>query len=360
MALSVLVVGLATMAGAPTHAKNEKISVTVGQSVTHGFDKPVSTVSVADSKIADVVVAGAREVLINGKEIGLTTLVVWDEDQVSSSYDIIVRGPFSDQQIELRVKLAEVNRSRIEELGMDLLFNDTDEPSWTAGTYSGNVSTPSIPLSLFGDRSTEGLTGAIRYLSGGVDVQAMVNALESKGVIRLLAEPNVVAASGGKANFLSGGEIPVPIASAGTQGGSTVTIEWKEFGVKVNFIPTIVDDGVINLDLTTEVSSLDFGNGIDLSGFRIPALRTRRADTDANFGSPFLERTYCHYRDGAHASGVSEDHACVFQWVAVVHAWRGAGRPAGRDRNRGAIGAAGFSSRRQPEWRRWLSRRRNT
>jgi pilus assembly protein CpaC len=107
----------------------------------------------------------------------------------------------------------------------------------------------------------------------------MVRALEGEGIIRVLAEPNVVAASGEKANFLSGGEIPVPIASAGTTGGSTVTIEWKEFGVKVDFLPTIVDEGVINLNLSTEVSSLDFSNGVEISGFRIPALRSRKGST---------------------------------------------------------------------------------
>jgi pilus assembly protein CpaC len=107
----------------------------------------------------------------------------------------------------------------------------------------------------------------------------MLRALKSNGVIRVLAEPNVVAASGEKASFLSGGEIPVPVASSGTSGGSTVTIEWKEFGVKVEFLPTIVDEGVINLQVAPEVSSLDFGNGIDISGFRIPALRSRKAKT---------------------------------------------------------------------------------
>jgi pilus assembly protein CpaC len=107
----------------------------------------------------------------------------------------------------------------------------------------------------------------------------MLKAMETSGVVRVLAEPNVVAASGEEASFLAGGEIPVPIASAGTQGGTTVTIEWKEFGVKVSFIPTIVDSNIINLVVEPEVSSLDYNNGIAISGFDIPAIRARRAFT---------------------------------------------------------------------------------
>jgi pilus assembly protein CpaC len=106
-----------------------------------------------------------------------------------------------------------------------------------------------------------------------------VKAMIQNGTLKVLAEPNVVAASGQSASFLSGGEIPVPIASAGTTGGSTITIEWKEFGVSVDFLPTIVDSAVINLKVAPEVSSLDFNSGIQMSGFRIPALRTRRAET---------------------------------------------------------------------------------
>jgi pilus assembly protein CpaC len=98
-------------------------------------------------------------------------------------------------------------------------------------------------------------------------------------VLRVLAEPNVVAASGEEAEFLSGGEIPIPVAVSGAQGGTQITIEWKEFGVKVKFTPTIVDSNVVNLKISPEVSSLDYGNAIEISGFLLPALRARRATT---------------------------------------------------------------------------------
>ena len=261
-------------------AVNPKIRVTVGQSVTQQFANNVKTVSIANSDVADVVVAGPREVLVNGKSIGLTTVVVWDEDNVSTLFDVVVRGPFSDQKIELRVKVAEVNRTKAAEYGFDYwIKGDIDDGSVGGALFGGPVATPQIPLAIFDNQAVEGVSGAFRYVTGGTDVQFMIKALETNGVIRVLAEPNVVAASGEKASFLAGGEIPVPIASAGTQGGTTVTIEWKEFGVKVNFIPTIVDSNIVNLVVEPEVSSLDFNNGISISGFDIPAIRARRAYT---------------------------------------------------------------------------------
>jgi len=261
-------------------AKNTKIRVTVGQSITWKVANNVKTVSIADTDVADVVVAGPREVLINGKAIGVTTLVVWDENSASSVFDVIVRGPYSDQKIELRVKVAELNRTKALELGFDFLVKtDEIQDQATMGTFGGSVATPSDPLAIFGGLPTEGASAILRWIQGGDDVQAMIHAAQTNGVLRVLAEPNVVAASGEKASFLSGGEIPVPIASAGAQGGSTVTIEWKEFGVKVGFLPTIVDSNVVNLHVAPEVSNLDYNHGVQISGFVIPAIRSRKAET---------------------------------------------------------------------------------
>ena len=271
LALASLFVSASAMA-----AVTPQIDVIVGQSVTYRHDAEVKTVSISDSDVADVVVAGPKEVLVNGKAIGLTTLVIWDQFNVSHKFNVTVRGPFSDQKIELRVKLAEVNRTRAVELGIDVL-GMTDEV--TAALYPGGVATPAIPLSIFGGTPTEGVTGAFKWVNGTDQIQAMIHALESDGVLKILAEPNVIAASGEEATFLSGGEIPVPIASGGVQGGTTITIEWKEFGVRVRFIPTIVDTGIVNLVVAPEVSNLDYGNAVEISGFRIPAIRSRKAQT---------------------------------------------------------------------------------
>jgi len=279
--LGVLVAVLALSLPAVVSAGNPKIRVTVGQSITERFGNQVKTVSIADSDVADVVVAGPREVLVNGKAIGLTTLVVWDENNVSTLFDVVVRGPFSDQKIELRVKVAEVNRTKMTDLGFDYAgAGATDGGDFIeGGLFSGPVTTPSLPLAIFGNQGVEGLTAAVRYITGSDELQMMIKAAMTDGLLHVLAEPNVIAASGEKASFLAGGEIPVPMASSGSQGGTTITVEWKEFGVKIDFVPTIVDSGVVNLHVAPEVSSLDFNNSIKISGFDIPALRTRKAST---------------------------------------------------------------------------------
>jgi len=261
-------------------AGNPKIRVTVGQSITERFGNQVKTVSIADSDVADVVVAGPREVLVNGKAIGLTTLVVWDENNVSTMFDVVVRGPFSDQKIELRVQVAEVNRSKMTDLGIDYYGNGTvDGNALDGALYGGRVSTPTLPLSIFNGAGVQGASAAVRYVTGTDELQLMIKALMTTGVLHVLAEPTVIAASGEKASFLAGGEIPVPVGVSGNQGSTTITIEWKEFGVKVNFLATIVDSNVVNLSVEPEVSSLDYGNSIRLSGFEIPAVRVRKAKT---------------------------------------------------------------------------------
>lgn len=273
---AVLLLAIPTIAS----AGNPKLRVTVGQSITERFGNQVKTVSIANSEVADVVVAGPREILLNGKSIGLTTLVVWDESNVSKMFDVVVRGPFSDQKIELRVKVAEVNRTAMTEIGFDYYGSaDISGNTLDGALFGGPTATPQIPLAIFNGQGVEGLTSAIRYITGTDQVQVMIKAAMTNGYLRVLAEPTVIASSGEKASFLAGGEIPVPIASSGSQGGTTITVDWKEYGVKIDFLPTIVDSGVVNLYVEAEVSSLDFNNAIRISGFDIPALRTRKAHT---------------------------------------------------------------------------------
>jgi pilus assembly protein CpaC len=114
----------------------------------------------------------------------------------------------------------------------------------------------------------------------GGNAMSFIRALQQQGAIRALAEPNLIAMNGQEASFLAGGEYPVPVVQGGGSGqGPTVTIIFKEYGVRLNFKPTIIDEDHIRLELEPEVSTLDFANGVLFSGFRIPALRTRRAKT---------------------------------------------------------------------------------
>lgn len=275
---------MSAMLAPPVEAANPKISVSVGQSVTQRVPTTIKTVSIADSDVADVVVAGPREILVNGKAVGFTTIVVWDENNVSSMFNVVVRGAFSNQQIELQVQVAEVDRLKATEFGVDFLFQRAGSGnSWLGASFAGETGPPSIPLSLTSQASM-----ALAYASGGTEVQSVIHALQEDGVLKILAEPNVVAASGHEASFLAGGEYPIPVAQGGgsvTVGGgvgnvaSTITVEYKEYGVKVEFMPTIVDSGVISLKVAPEVSTLDFSNALTLSGYVVPALQVRRAET---------------------------------------------------------------------------------
>ncbi len=113
-----------------------------------------------------------------------------------------------------------------------------------------------------------------KYNMGGV-----IRALEQKGLFQSLAEPNLIAINGKEASFLAGGEYPYPVAQAGS-GNTTITIQFKEFGVRLSFTPTVLGNDLINLKVKPEVSSLDFANGVSISGFRVPALSTRRTETE--------------------------------------------------------------------------------
>ena len=114
-----------------------------------------------------------------------------------------------------------------------------------------------------------------------INMAAMIQALQANNVLQILAEPNLLTESGKQASFLAGGEFPVPVVQGAVAGGvAPVTIQFKEFGVRLSFTPTLTPDGLIHLNVKPEVSSLDYTNSITISGTTIPALSTRRAESD--------------------------------------------------------------------------------
>jgi pilus assembly protein CpaC len=194
-------------------------------------------------------------------------------------------GGAESQQVILQVRFAEVNRRAMTELGVTLFTGPNGFKDFVGRSTTQQFSAPN-----FGNLKREEIDGQIET-SGEItfgdflnlfifntkhNVGAVIKALQSTGFFQSLAEPNLIAYNGQEASFLAGGEIPVPVVQGAT---GTVTVEYKEFGIRLNFRPTIAGD-VIRLKVKPEVSTLDFGNGITLSGFRIPALSTRRAETD--------------------------------------------------------------------------------
>ena len=176
----------------------------------------------------------------------------------------------------LEARIAEVNRNRLRDLGIQTAVSETG----TGGTGSGtgfNFLTGSPLQQAFG-----GLV--LNNFSPSDSLLVSLQALEQEGSAQILAEPNIVAMSGQEANFLVGGEFPVPIAQSGSNSNGAITIQFKEFGVGLNFTPTVLSSNRINLNLTTEVSDIDFSTGTSVQGTNVPGLRTRRVSTTIELG----------------------------------------------------------------------------
>ena len=192
----------------------------------------------------------------------------------------------SSQQVMLEVRFSEVKRSALKQIGAGLFVNGG---SGNFGGVSGNGAslTPNAlgngVLKLGSITDSFGILSRSFKILGG-DIAGSLDALETKGAVNTLAEPTLVALSGETASFLAGGEFPIPVSqgnsgNTGTGGGSNITVEFKPFGVSLAFTPTVLADGVINLVVAPEVSSIDRSASIVINGLSIPGLQTRRAKT---------------------------------------------------------------------------------
>jgi pilus assembly protein CpaC len=277
------VLALCGWAGSAAAQEPQKVRILLGRSAVLSVPDSIGTVSIADDKIADVVVATSRQLLLNAKKIGTTSLVVWSKGNRYQTYEVVVHSGTGFNQVVLNVKVAEVNRQRLKEMGFDFFVNALNsrriEGSGSLGFFGGQVQRPTLPL--LANQLGERVTAAVDYisLSGDRKIQAVVRALEEDGTIKTLASPNLVAVNGEKAKFLSGGEIPIPIIQGGGGTNTSVSVMFKEFGVKLDFEPTVIDSGIVNLRVVPEVSQPDYTNAVVISGFAIPSFRTRRVDT---------------------------------------------------------------------------------
>ena len=201
---------------------------------------------------------------------------------------LYVDVPAPDPQILLKVRFASLDRTRSNQLGINIF-------SLGAANSIGSVTTQQFsPPTITGGGLGGGTGGSTATLSNllnlfifrpDINLGATLEALETKGVLEVLAEPNVLVANGKQGSLLAGGQYPYPVVQ-GVSGGTSgaVTIQFKEFGVRLNFIPTITPRNTIRLQVAPEVSSLDFANGISLSGFTVPGLSVRRVKTEVELG----------------------------------------------------------------------------
>ena len=304
------------------------VTIARGASALVQTVEPAARLSIADPNIADATAVSPREILITAKTVGTTSLLIWDRNERVSMFSIVVapdigalqreiatlfpgvpitlsasgnaivisgsvRDPSTarrllevvrssgatvidnmaaptQRQVLLHVRFAEVDRSALLALSSDLFVAEPQN-------LGQAIKRPSNESPII-ETLAEGLVRLFLIGDNGSSFEAVIRALRTRGHFRSLAEPNLVAMEGEEASFLAGGEFPFPMVQAGGSNNS-VTVQFKEFGVRLKSTPFVTNTGSIRLRVAPEVSSLDFANGLTMSGFQIPALLTRRAET---------------------------------------------------------------------------------
>jgi len=220
-----------------------------------------------------------------------------------SVLNVLTFGPVGSEEILLEVKFAEVDRTALTQVGFNLFSTGGANTFGATGTQQFGPFTGSTVGSVPNSVQIRGTPPGSNLISGAIgntnaqqpgifgtndlmniflfrsdiNLGAIIKALQQQNVLQILAEPNLTAVNGKEANFLAGGEFPYPV-SQGISGA--VTIQFKEFGVRLKFVPVIMPNGNIHLQVRPEVSALDFSNGLSIAGFVVPALTTRRAETE--------------------------------------------------------------------------------
>lgn len=205
--------------------------------------------------------------------------------------NVLTFGPVGAQEVLLQVKFAEVDRSALTQLGVNFISTGAANTIGTVttgqfGQFGPQTITPGSTTTTTGGTTTTTTTGQsisqvlnLFLFRPDINFGAVIEALQTKNLLQILAEPNLIAVNGKEASFLAGGQFPFPIVQPGN-GFTAVTISFKEFGVRLQFTPVITPTGNIHLKVAPEVSTLDFANALTISGFTVPALSTRRAETE--------------------------------------------------------------------------------
>jgi len=200
--------------------------------------------------------------------------------------NVLTFGPVGAEEVLLEVKFAEVDRSALTQMGFNLLSTGSGNTigSTTTGQFGGVTGNGAITdtgsSSAFPNSATISNVLNLFFFNPQVHLGAVIEALKTQNLLQILAEPNLIAVNGKEASFLAGGEFPFPVAQSNASGIATVTIQFREFGVRLKFTPVIQPNGNIHLHVAPEVSTLDFADAVTVPGTTIPAISTRKADTE--------------------------------------------------------------------------------
>ncbi len=330
-------------AQSPTTQGSAPLRVMVGKSLLINTTERLKRISITDPAIAFAQVITPTQILVHGKSPGEVSLLIWDELERSRSFDlrvdvdvsacaeeehrvfpdeqitvtpsraaivlsghvstedvakragelasayspkvvnVLTFGPVGAQEVLLQVKFAEVDRTALTQIGVNFLSNGAANNIGTVTTGQFGGFGPQTLTTQNGVTTSTGqtLNNVLNLFIFRPDINfgAVIEALETKNLLQILAEPNLIAVNGKKASFLAGGQFPFPIVQPGA-GFTAVTISFKEFGVRLEFTPVITPNGNIHLTVAPEVSTLDFANALTISGFTVPALSTRKAETE--------------------------------------------------------------------------------
>jgi pilus assembly protein CpaC len=318
------------------------LRVMVGKSLLINTTERLKRVSVTDPTVADTLVVTPTQVLVNGLAPGEVSLLIWDEFERSQSFDlrvdvditaateemhrlfpdeqinvspsrtaivlsghvttedvskhagllasaysknvvnVLTFGPVGAEEVLLEVKFAEVDRTAITQLGINLFSTGAGNTIGSTSTGQFGGFTPGPITNGPASGSTTTISNALNmfFFNPQVRLGAVIQALQQRNLLQILAEPNLVAVNGKEASFLAGGEFPFPVVQPGAGGIATVTVQFREFGVRLKFTPVIQPNGNIHLRVAPEVSTLDFADAVTVSGTTIPAISTRKADTE--------------------------------------------------------------------------------
>lgn len=326
----------------------QDLRLTVGKSIVIDYPADIGRISTSNPEVADYVAVTTREILIHAKSHGTATLVVWARSGQREFYSITVEHnmepirkivkatfpnediqiqaardtlsltglvssqlvadralalvtplgksvvnnlrlmpPKAEKQVLLRVRFAELNRNASRSFGVNLISTGAGN---TIGRITAGGTPAPVPSEVGGSGGAGGasrfsITDALNVFAFRPDLNigAFVKALQAEGVLQILAEPNLVTTNGKEASFLVGGEFPVPILQGGSNAGA-VTVQFREFGIRLSFNPQVTENGTIKLYVKPEVNTLDLANSVSIAGFSIPALATRKIETNIELG----------------------------------------------------------------------------
>ena len=315
----------------------QRFELGVGKSKVVDLTTPIKRASLANPEVADTVVLSPKQIYLTGKAIGVTTLTLWKENgELFSAFDVRVTPDLSQlreqlhkilpdeqgilvtathdhmtlsggisnlarqsraleiaepyapkkvvnllqvggaQQVMLEVRVAEMDRNLVRQIGINM--NGVGQGGNFGVTALNSITSLAGPGELTGPMSqfvTGAVNALVRFHTGDITWTGFIDALKQEDVVKVLAKPTLVAISGQEAQFLSGGEFPFPIPQA----FGVVTIQYKKFGVGLSFTPTVLSNNRISMAVAPEVSDLDFSNALQIQGFTIPTIATRRATT---------------------------------------------------------------------------------